>query len=1086
MVTVVFADLAGFTALAEGRDPETAKEVLDEIFGVLAPVVVANGGHVDKTIGDELMAVFGAPVAHEDDPERAVRAALGLAAALDDLGDGVHGIGRLALRVGINTGEVMTGPVGPSGAPTVTGDSVNTAHRLVSAAGAGEILVGETTWAATSHVVDYEPRPAFRFRGKTQPVRAWAVHGARGVPGARPRPWRVVPLVGRGPEMDLIGAVARNAFRERRLAAVTLTGEAGAGKTRLAVELQSSLCLDQPDALVLWGRCPPYGASGVLWPVAELLRTAFGIDAAEPRTSVLDKVERGLARLPVDPRADGAVLATGVAQLLGLDPLPERPTDPEAGPSRRRLVDELMAAATTVLEALAASQPTVIVLDDLHWADDVLLDFVDRLAARPTRVPLLMLVLARTELLERRTGWGGGWRWGATIALEPLDEPAAIALLRALLGGGDLSPVASRHVLEAAGGNPFFLEETVRLLAETGALKFADGHWQAQADLVDVGLPAGARAVVAARLDRLSPAERSFLLDAAVVGRSFGVETVDALGPHAEPHELVARLVERQLLDAPADAGGELSFRHVLTREVAYAAVPLGERAEKHARAAAWFEHHAGEHRHEVTGLLAYHFGQAASLGHQLDHTDPGLSQRAFEVLADAGRQARRRDSLQDAERWLGQARSLPARNLGDHLQVALEHGQVLTSLRRIDDALAVLGAVSEQAEAMGRDRLAAAALAWRGEAIRWAGDVATSNRLLEEARDRWRAIGDAGGEAEVLRLQAGADLFGGRTKDAMPRLLHALELERRVGDRESEAWTLQHLGWCYYLMGDVDLAGPYLYEAAQRFGESGDTAGVGWCFGVLGLSFYEDGRLTQAREVAENLRALARGRGDPWGEGICAVLMALCDTEAGDLDAGRALAEEAARTFGDLGDAWGGAMVSLVLARLAHDRGDGGAAREELGRARDIARRISDTGIEVRVLAELAALEHELGETDDAERHARAVLSLRRSGVGGHGAEVQALTVLARLAIDQGDRPAARLLLEEAVRLKEHAAPTTAWRVANAELARLLAAAGDRDAALRHAALAAEGADEVPRVAALARQARAAAAATPVAEGGT
>jgi ATP/maltotriose-dependent transcriptional regulator MalT len=205
---------------------------------------------------------------------------------------------------------------------------------------------------------------------------------------------------------------------------------------------------------------------------------------------------------------------------------------------------------------------------------------------------------------------------------------------------------------------------------------------------------------------------------------------------------------------------------------------------------------------------------------------------------------------------------------------------------------------------------------------------------------------------------------------------------------------------------------------------------------------------------------------------------MALCDTEAGDLDAGRTLADEAARTFGDLGDAWGGAMVSLVLARVAHDQGNGGRAHEELGRARDIARRIGDAGIEVRVLAELAALEHELGETDDAERHARAVLSLRRDGIGGHGAEVQALTVLARLAVDQHDLPAARLLLEDAVRLKEHAAPTTAWRVANAELSLLLAAAGDGDAALRYAEVAADGAHEVPRAASRARQARAAAVA--------
>lgn len=1080
VVTVLFADLAGFTTLAEGRDPEAVKELLDRCFGALVPVVRGHGGHVDKIIGDELMAVFGAPVTHEDDPERAVRTALELAGAIDELGHG------LVLRVGINTGEVLAGPVGPGGAYTVTGDTVNTAHRLVSVARPGEVLVGERTWAATADAIEYEARPAYHLRGKAAPVTAWAAVGTRRAPG-RGAIGLAAPFVGRDEELAALVAAADRAFDTYRCEVVAVTGEPGLGKTRLGLELAISLLRARPDTQLLWSRCEPYGAAA-LAPLADMVRSAFGIEAGDPRPVQLHRLDEALGPVAAAVGADGPVLAARVAQLLGLRDRPAtRPG--ETGPPRSRVVDELVGATRLVLEGLAASAPVLVVVDDVHWADEAVLALLRQIAGRAERGdgPALLAVAVARDLPDAAADWVS-----TELRLGPLAPEAAGRLLHSLLAGpGDpggtsaVGPAAERRLLDAAGGNPLLLEEVVRWLSETGAITEVGGRWLATADLATVGLPDGVRSLIGARLDALPVAERRFLHDAAIVGRSFWREVVATLDDHPDVDGSIDALVAKGLVEPLADdePAGDLAFRHVLIRDVAYAAVPLADRARKHARVAAWLRARfgpAGEGA--VLGPVAHHFERAVALGRELGHTDHGLAGAAFTFLVRAAREAAARDALVDADAWYRRARGLGAppgagagRGAGvpGAAEVALEHGGVLLGLRRLDDAAGALDAVLSDPAAP--PRLAAEATALLGALARLRGDQEGSRARFEEAQARWRALGDPAGEAATLRAQGWVELLAGRARFALPRLLRALDLERSVGAERGE--TLQTLGWCEYHLGAVAASRTHLWEAATRFSEQGDVGGIGWCLGILGFSLLQEGRLGLARDIGDNLLGLSRARGDPWAEGMCSVLLAATAVEAGDLHEAAVQAGEAERVFAELGDPWGEAIVLLTRGRAARAGGDVDGARSLLTVGLDAARSVRSAGEEARLLAELAAVEADAGDRAEAARRAHAALAIVRGGSGDRDSELRALVALAR-AEQAADPDAARLALEEAVSLRGDEPATTAWRQAAARLALLEVGGGDPARALALAAAASDGAGECPATERVASEALAAAVA--------
>jgi len=1075
VVTVAFADLAGFTTMAEGRDPEAVKELLDSCFGALVPVIEAHGGAVDKIIGDELMAVWGAPRAHEDDPERAVRAALALIEALQRLDR------SLEMRVGINTGEVLAGPVGPGGAYTVTGDTVNTAHRLVGVAERGTVLVGDRTHAATREAITYGEPTSHVLRGRREPVVAFPALRSRHRPGERVDPGSSAPMLGRDAELAELVAAVGDAAGGNGPWLVAVVGEPGLGKTRLVAELAPSLRRFGIDARLATVNCAPYGAEGPLSPLAALLRAILRVPdeiaAAEQRRLVAERI----AALGPPGESDRRYLTQRTLQLLSLTDLPDvAPLD--TGPARSRLSNELTTAARRVVEAAADHEPLVAIVDDAHFADPVVLELLERVGSSADRRALAVVVVGRDELvdLRPRLTTQRGLRH-TVLRLAPLDDASSHELLHRTLAEidrhtGTLAPVPEGQILRAAGGNPLLLDQLVRFLRETGALEVVEGGWRASRDLHEAGLPDDARALLGARLDGLPDRERAVLQGAAIVGRTFTPAAVRAVGVAVDA-SLVEHLEARGLVlatDVADGTGQELAFRHAMVRDAAYASVPLGERAAKHALVVRWLlDRRSGDDDDSHVAKIAHHVERAVALGEELGHGGPDLTPMAKGFLVRAARSARQRDELQEAERWYHRARALDLVDEGDEIGVALEHGATLLALRRLPEARSVLGDVVEAAR---DDDPAAVGEAHTGLGVvaRLLGDTEHARISFDAGLRAWQAAGDLGGEAGSVRTHGWAELVAGRPRSALPKLLRARELDEVTG--RPRGITLQCLAWCEFLLGDHAAARAHIWEAARELSAAEDRLGLGWCFGILGNSLWQEGRVAQASNVAENLLAASEGLGDPWGDGMCLVLLAGCHLEAGDIDAARECTATALRTFTELDDPWGDANARLVHGMIERVAGDLPAAQVALERGLETAHQVASFGAEARLRAELAATLFDAGDNGGAAREARATLALVRSGGGDRDSEIRALVVLAKRARELADDPDAALLLEEAIALAAGDVRTSIWRRAVAWSAILAAEAGAIDHAARLAADALSGSWESARTWVLAQRAVAAA----------
>lgn len=1064
-VTVLFADLAGFTTMAEGRDPEAVKELLDSCFGALVPVVDAHGGVVDKIIGDELMAVFGAPVAHEDDAERAVRAGVALLDALTRLDP------SLEMRVGINTGEVLAGPVGPGGAYTVTGDTVNTAHRLVGVAARGSVLVAERTHAATQGAIAYGPPAQHRLRGRLEPVVAYPAEAVRYAPGAHPGPAVSEPMIGRTAELDRLVQAVEGAVVTSTPRVVTVLGEAGLGKSRLVDELAPALERHGRPVRVITVHCAPYGAHGPLAPLAALVARLLEVDehrSLEQRQAVVAGAVAALAPLV---EADRGHLLDRVQQLLGLAALPASPTV-DVAPGRSRLSDELVTAARLVIEACATRAPLVVVLDDAQFAEPAVLELVERTATWAGPRPLVLVTVGREELADRSPSLATSVQGHPiVIRLEPLDDEASGRLLERTLvqvdgHTGHLRPTDEVQLLRAAGGNPLLLDQLARYLRESEALVPVEGGWRATRRLEDAGLPDGARALLGARLDALPAAERAVLQGASIVGRTFEPDAVAAVGVRVED-EVLVHLWRRGLL-LVGDADGELSFRHAMVREAAYASVALGERAEQHARLGRWLAEraHPGDE-----GQVAHHFERAVALGRDLGHVDPALAAEAGRHVVQAAEAARARDALREAATWCTAALELDLLDGAEAVRVALLHGTTLLALRACPEAASVLRgvlALTEDPRAIGE------ASTGLGVAARLLGDTDEGERWFAAGRAAWVEAGDPVGEASSLRTHGWAELVVGRPRAALPKLLRSRELEEAAGSPLGT--TLQCLAWCEFLLGDHAAARAHLWDAARELSAANDRLGLGWCFGILGNSLWQEGRVEQARTVAESLLAAAGGQGDPWGEGMCQVLLAGCLLEAGEVAGARAAAAAAEHAFAELADPWGAATACLLEGMVERVGGDLPGARAALERGLEATRGVGAVGTEARLRAELAATLLDQGDEQGADRQARATLALVRNGDGDRDSEIRALVILAKRSVLLQDDPDAGRLLAEAVELAAGEVPTSIWRRAVAVSALLVARHGEAARAGRLAADALDGSWESARTWVLATRAVAAA----------
>ena len=591
LVTVLFADLVGFTALSEGRDPEAVRELLSTYFELATDVITRYGGSVEKFIGDAVMALWGAPVAHEDDAERAVRAGL-------DLVDAVQALGEIQARCGVLTGEAAV-TLGATSQGMVAGDLVNTASRLQSVAPAGAVLVGEAVQRATSLAIAYEEAGDQLLKGKVAPVPAWRAVRIIAERRGRGRDDRLeAPFVGRDTELRLLKDLFQATSRERRVRLVSVTGQGGIGKSRLAWEFQKYL-----DGLVepiFWheGRSPSYGEGITFWSLGEMVRSrAHLLETDDPVTTRMRIGEMLAQHVPDEEerrRIEPALLA-----LLGAG------DTPVGGPA------ELFSAWRTFFERVASKGVVVMLFEDLQWADPGTLDFIEHVLEWTRNVPILIVTLARPELLEQRPGWGAGKRAFLALDLQALDDASMRELLGGLVVG--LPEAAVRSIVTRAEGIPLYAVETIRMLVADGRLRAREGGtgYEPVGELGELAVPDTLHALIAARLDGLDTAERGLVQDAATLGQSFTIGAVAAVASleAAEAAKRLDRLVRADLLrrevDPRSPEQGQYAFVQALIREVAYSTLSLRDRRSRHLAAARYFESIGDD---ELAGALAAHY----------------------------------------------------------------------------------------------------------------------------------------------------------------------------------------------------------------------------------------------------------------------------------------------------------------------------------------------------------------------------------------------------------------------------------------------------------------------------------------------
>jgi class 3 adenylate cyclase/tetratricopeptide (TPR) repeat protein len=778
VVTVLFCDLVGFTARAEQLDPEDVRRVLSPFYASLRAELERFGGTVEKFIGDAVMALFGAPVAHEDDPERAVRAALAIREAVAGLNEENPGL-DLQVRIAVNTGEaVITLGASPSeGEGMAAGDVVNSAARMQTAAPVGGILVGETTYRATRQAIEYRDAEPIVAKGKAEPVPVWEAVAARWRFGVDVAQLGGSELVGRGEELDLLRDALNRARRERAAQLVTLVGEPGIGKSRLVFELFKYVDAE-PETLTYWrqGRSLPYGDGVTFWALSEMVKSHAGILETDSAEAAEAKLRQAVTEAIADP-VDVDWLFGHLRPLVGLGGDVELSADSRA---------EIFAAWRKFFEAIAEKRPLVLVFEDLQWADEGLLDFVDHLVEWASGVPLLCVCTTRPELLERRPDWGGGKRNATTVSLSPLSDNETARLVHALLGSSVLPAELQSTLLARASGNPLYAEEFARLVEER---RGADG---------ELPLPESIQGIIAARIDALPAEEKQALQDAAVVGKVVWVGTVAAL--EALPrwtveerlHALERKEFVRREQRSTVEAETEYAFRHVLVRDVAYGQISRSARAEKHRLVAEWIES-LGERTEDRAEMLAYHYLSALEFARASGQATEALAGPARIALKEAGDRAWALVALPAAKRFYAAAFELWPPEEPGRADLLYRYGRALRFTEgRGDEELAE---ARDGLLAAGDRKTAAEAEALRAR-LSW--DRGRTTEALERIERASALVRDAAlskAKTHVLAERARLTLFAGRYQEAIDIGREALAMAEALDDKEQQSELLNTIG---------------------------------------------------------------------------------------------------------------------------------------------------------------------------------------------------------------------------------------------------------------------------------------------------
>jgi class 3 adenylate cyclase/tetratricopeptide (TPR) repeat protein len=906
-VTVVFSDVTGSTALGERLDPESLRRVMGRYFDEMKAVVNSHEGTVEKFIGDAVMAVFGIPIVHEDDALRAVRAAAEMRERLGALNEELErdwGV-RIEVRTGVNTGEVVAGD-GSGGQRFATGDAVNVAKRFEEAAPPGEILLGETTWRLVRDAVEVESVAELELKGKDSPVGAFRLVSIE--PGAAGRARRLdSPMVGRAREQSLLEQAYERAAEERACHLFTILGAAGVGKSRLIEEFLDWL---GDRATVVRGRCLPYGVGITFWPLHEVLR---GLVSEESISAVA-------ASLAGNENAD--LIAERVGAVVGLADAPGS-------------TEEAFWATRKLLESRATDRPLVVVFDDLQWGEPTFLDLVEHVADWSRDAPIVLVCLARPELLDERQGWGGGKLNATSVLLERLTDEESEELVSNLLGRAGLASSVSARITEAAEGNPLFVEEMLGMLIDDGLLERSNGNWVPTGDIDSVAVPPTIQALLSARLDRLAADERGVIERASVEGKLFHRGGIAALSPSGKRDSVGAHLqslVRKELVrpDTPELPGEDaFRFRHLLIRDAAYEGMPKELRADLHERFAGWLERAAAERRAEYEEILGYHLEQAYRYRTELapvDAAGTALAERAAGWLASAGLRAHARSDPSSAAKLLGRALPLLRDDAPLRLEILPSLAESLFETGRFDETRDLIMMAKATALDVGDSRLETRIAIIETLFLAQTDPEYAMEQMAtvaERAIPILEAAGDDEGLAEAYALLAKNLAWSGRFASSDDAFEKAIEFAQRANDPQL---AIEARGWialnCAY--GGIDVE-----EGLARI----------------------DG-LLEASEGVKSSALAARG--------ALLALQGRFDEARAEVTTGRNMALELGATL-----TWAG--TAAVDANIELLRGNPQAAEDVLRAAVDELRRVGETGYVSTLYGLLAHALYNQGLYDDA-----------------------------------------------------------------------------------------------------------------------